>query len=318
MNQEERSQRSQAPDPRGRARPVLAPGLPRDQHSRHRGARRRVDGQRLPPLQGQGDDLQGPARPVLDGHRRPAASPSTSRWRRARSPTTSRQIGFAARDMVVKYRRHIALIYVDVVEFDGHPHPEVLRGHGRPLRALRLRPIPAARSSEARLRDGVCLGAGLMLATRFFMNYFAVEVLFGVANHFGQDSDRMVTIDRRRAAARTARDGERARRRWTRLTPVDALRRSGRADSRSSHAAAAGRRSGAGRSEDPQPRVPVVPAEQARPSRRRATCRTRPRRPTGSRSPCGTSPPLFSRVGLSGVAFRFGAVPYSPPARRRP
>ena len=31
-----------------------------------------------------------------------------------------------------------------------------------------------------------------MLATRFFMNYFAVEVLFGVPNHFGKDSDAMV------------------------------------------------------------------------------------------------------------------------------
>jgi len=28
-----------------------------------------------------------------------------------------------------------------------------------------------------------------MLITRFYMNYFAVEVLFGVQNHFGKSSD---------------------------------------------------------------------------------------------------------------------------------
>ena len=107
-------------------------------------------------------------------------------------PDNLEQIGFAARDMVVKYRRHIALIYVDVVEFDGdHIRKFYADMADRFERFASTHPKRSI--SEHRLRQGVSLGAGLMLATRFFMNYFAVEVLFGVANHFGQDSDRMVT-----------------------------------------------------------------------------------------------------------------------------
>jgi len=31
-----------------------------------------------------------------------------------------------------------------------------------------------------------------MFATRFFLNYFAVEILFGVPNHFGKDSEAVI------------------------------------------------------------------------------------------------------------------------------
>ena len=106
-------------------------------------------------------------------------------------PDNLEAIGLAARDMVVQYRRHIALIYVDVVEFDGtHIRQFYADMAARFERFAEVH--PSREASEARMRPGVGLGAGLMLATRFFMNYFSVEVLFGVTNHFGRESDRMV------------------------------------------------------------------------------------------------------------------------------
>jgi hypothetical protein len=40
-----------------------------------------------------------------------------------------------------------------------------------------------------RLRDGVSPLTEIMVVTRFFVQYFAVEVLFGVPNHFGKDGE---------------------------------------------------------------------------------------------------------------------------------
>jgi AcrR family transcriptional regulator len=108
-------------------------------------------------------------------------------------PDNLEAIGEAARDMIVQFRRHVALIYVDVVEFEGkHIQKFYADMSGRFERFAAQHPSRAA--SEARLREGVSLGAGLMLATRFFMNYFAVEVLFGVPDHFGRDTRQMVAI----------------------------------------------------------------------------------------------------------------------------
>lgn len=108
-------------------------------------------------------------------------------------PDNLEVIGEAARDMIVKFRRHVTLIYVDVVEFEGK-HIQKFYGDmsGRFERFAEQH--PSRDRSQARLREGVSLGAGLMLATRFFMNYFAVEVLFGVPDHFGKDSKEMVAI----------------------------------------------------------------------------------------------------------------------------
>jgi len=103
-------------------------------------------------------------------------------------PDNLETIGRAARDMIRKYRRHIALIYVDVIEFEGThirkfyaSMSERFEAFARSHREL----VPADR----RLRPGISLGAALMLATRFYMNYYAVEELFGVPNHFGKNSD---------------------------------------------------------------------------------------------------------------------------------
>lgn len=108
-------------------------------------------------------------------------------------PDNLEVIGEAARDMIVQYRRHVALIYVDVVEFEGRHIQRFYADMSARFERFAAQ-HPSREASEARLREGVGLGVGLMLATRFFMNYFAVEVLFGVPNHFGKDTGEMVAI----------------------------------------------------------------------------------------------------------------------------
>lgn len=108
-------------------------------------------------------------------------------------PDNLEVIGEAARDMIVQYRRHVALIYVDVVEFEGKHIQKFYADMSARFERFAAQ-HPSREVSEARLREGVGLGVGLMLATRFFMNYFAVEVLFGVPNHFGKDTREMVAI----------------------------------------------------------------------------------------------------------------------------
>jgi AcrR family transcriptional regulator len=106
-------------------------------------------------------------------------------------PDNIEAIGFAARDMVLQWRRHVALIYVDVVEFEGSHIRKFYADMASRFERFAER-HPELLASREPLRSGMTLGAALMLVTRFYMNYFAVEVLFGVQNHFGKDSDAAV------------------------------------------------------------------------------------------------------------------------------
>jgi AcrR family transcriptional regulator len=102
-------------------------------------------------------------------------------------PENIEAIGKASRESVELYRRYVALIYVDVVEFEGvhirkfytemaKRFADFLQRHDRS-------------QFEAHLRDGVSPVSAVMLVGRFFLHFFSVEVLFGVPNHFGKDSD---------------------------------------------------------------------------------------------------------------------------------
>lgn len=108
-------------------------------------------------------------------------------------PDNLEAIGEAAREMIVQYRRHVALIYVDVVEFEGKHIQKFYADMSARFERFAAH-HPSRDASQAKLREGVGLGVGLMLATRFFMNYFAVEVLFGVPDHFGKSTTDMVAI----------------------------------------------------------------------------------------------------------------------------
>jgi AcrR family transcriptional regulator len=106
-------------------------------------------------------------------------------------PDNLEELGHASRELVAKFRRYVALIYVDVVEFEGshirkfysemaRRFADFVKVHGRPAEI------------SARLRPGISPNSAVMLASRFYLNFFAVELLFGVRDHFGKETDEVI------------------------------------------------------------------------------------------------------------------------------
>jgi AcrR family transcriptional regulator len=106
-------------------------------------------------------------------------------------PENLEEIGRAAESTVRDYRKYIALIYVDVVEFDGSHirkfYSEMSQRYEHFIESHHGGEL------EKRLRPEVSPVSALMLSTRFYLNYFTVEILFGVKNHFGKASDEVIT-----------------------------------------------------------------------------------------------------------------------------
>ena len=106
-------------------------------------------------------------------------------------PDNLEELGRASRELVNGYRRHVALIYVDVVEFEGSHirkfYSEMSRRFSD-FMAVYGRPAEIS----ARLRPGISPLSAVMLASRFFLNFFAVEILFGVPDHFGKNTDAVI------------------------------------------------------------------------------------------------------------------------------
>ncbi len=108
-----------------------------------------------------------------------------------RFPDNIEQLGFAARESVRQYRNYLALIYVDVIEFEGthiqHFYADMARRFTEffeeqgELEAIRQR-----------LRPNVSPTSALLLTTRLFFNYFSLEILFGVKEPFGKDDSAVV------------------------------------------------------------------------------------------------------------------------------
>ena len=93
----------------------------------------------------------------------------------------------AAKKSVEVYRRHVALIYVDVVEFDGtHIRKFYSEMSGRFASFLNQR-YPDG-SLKDQLAPGCDPTTAVMLASRIFLQYFAVDILFGVPNQLGKDT----------------------------------------------------------------------------------------------------------------------------------
>ena len=106
-------------------------------------------------------------------------------------PENLEDLGHAAREAVRNYREYVALIYVDVVEFDGT--------HVRKFyedMATRFETFMKAHGMEEALREklqeGLSPTSAVMLATRIFYNYFSIEILFGVKDHFGKGTEEVV------------------------------------------------------------------------------------------------------------------------------
>ena len=102
-------------------------------------------------------------------------------------PDNLEELGRAARDAVVQWRQHVALIYVDVVEFDGTHirkfYEEMANRFDTFLKTHHIAP---------QLADGLSPTSAVMLATRIFFNYFSVEIIFGVKDHFGKQTDQVI------------------------------------------------------------------------------------------------------------------------------
>jgi AcrR family transcriptional regulator len=101
-------------------------------------------------------------------------------------PDDLEALGGAARQSVERYRPYVALVYVDVVEFEGS-HIRKFYADMAQRFSVFMEQNPDKLRLD-RLRPGVSPLSAIMLASRFFLHYFAVELIFGVPNHFGQDT----------------------------------------------------------------------------------------------------------------------------------
>jgi len=100
-------------------------------------------------------------------------------------PENLENIGMATRDMVKEYREYVALIYVDVVEFQGAHVRRFYEHMARRFEAF-MKQHGMEKELQSKLAHGLSPISTVMLATRIFMNYFSVEILFGVRDHFGK------------------------------------------------------------------------------------------------------------------------------------
>ncbi len=106
-------------------------------------------------------------------------------------PDNLEELGRASRESVRRYRPYVALIYVDVVEFEGKHIRKFYSDMAKRFETFLAQHRGALRFDE-KLRPGVSPVAAIMLAGRFFIHYFSVEILFGVPNQFGLSSDEAV------------------------------------------------------------------------------------------------------------------------------
>jgi AcrR family transcriptional regulator len=94
-------------------------------------------------------------------------------------PENLEQLGYATRESVERYREYVALIYVDVVEFDG-AHIRKFYGEMAERFDAFLKANKMDAAIRGKLSPGLSPTSAVMLATRIFFNYFSIEILFGV------------------------------------------------------------------------------------------------------------------------------------------
>jgi len=106
-------------------------------------------------------------------------------------PENLEQLGRATRESVERYRAYVALIYVDVVEFDGaHIRKFYEEMADRFDKFLKANNMDA--TIRAKLAPDLSPTSAVMLATRIFFNYFSIEIIFGVKDHFGKNTDETI------------------------------------------------------------------------------------------------------------------------------
>jgi AcrR family transcriptional regulator len=108
-----------------------------------------------------------------------------------RFPDNIEELGFAARDSITQYREYLLLTYVDVIEFGG-THINRLYAAMADRYARLFDEQSSVDDVRTRLRPNVTPVSALLLTTRLFFNYFSLEILFGVAEPFGKNSEEVV------------------------------------------------------------------------------------------------------------------------------
>ena len=106
-------------------------------------------------------------------------------------PENLEQLGHAARDAVRNYREYVALIYVDVVEFDGTHVRKFYEDMATRFETF-MKKHDMEEGLREKLQEGLSPTSAVMLATRIFYNYFSIEILFGVKDHFGKGTEEVV------------------------------------------------------------------------------------------------------------------------------
>ena len=107
-------------------------------------------------------------------------------------PDNLEDLGRAARATVAEYRQHVALIYVDVVEFDGSHIRKFYADMANRFESF-MKAHGMEETLKSRLQDDLSPTSAVMLATRIFYNYFSIEIIFGVKDHFGKGTDEVVS-----------------------------------------------------------------------------------------------------------------------------
>jgi AcrR family transcriptional regulator len=107
-------------------------------------------------------------------------------------PENLEAIGHAIREIVSEYREYVALIYVDVVEFDGTHVRKFYQNMADRFDSF-MKATGMEKELTIKLADGLSPVSAVMLATRIFYNYFTIEILFGVKDHFGKGTDQAVS-----------------------------------------------------------------------------------------------------------------------------
>jgi AcrR family transcriptional regulator len=114
----------------------------------------------------------------------------------------------AAHDVLAQWRRHLALFYVDAVEFDGR-HIQRFYADLADRYAQFVETNRGRLGLDTHFRDDVPPAAALLFATRVFIYYFSVEMLFGVERQLGLasgDATRMISSILRQGMLRAAPD----------------------------------------------------------------------------------------------------------------
>ncbi len=105
-------------------------------------------------------------------------------------PDNIEQLGLAARDSLREFKPYFALIFVDVIEFEGTHIRKFYGELGQRYGAFVGE--EALGAMKRRLRPSVTPISALLIASRLFFSYFSIEILFKVPEPFGREASQVI------------------------------------------------------------------------------------------------------------------------------